>query len=95
MAKTSLLDLPPEIWSKICKLAVEEQTPIKIFTAPDDWHGNIASEGKSGIVKANQPPITLVCRIIREDCLDHYYKSNIFYGVTVPEKRCRIRRPDD
>lgn len=71
--QTNLLDLPPEIWSKIVKLAVEEDLPI-----------NVTCRGAYGLPTGHQatqsePAITAVCRTIRAEALLHYYEANTFY----------------
>ena len=62
----SLLDLPPEIWSRICKLAV---------TNTDPYWLNSKAVGRRAFV---QPSITCTCHTTREECLPHFYKVNLF-----------------
>ncbi|KAK5683108.1 hypothetical protein LTS10_004639 [Elasticomyces elasticus] len=61
-----LLDLPPEVWAKICRFAVLSTTPVII-------------NGQHGLVKdkITQPPLTRVCRIIREETTA-IFDSNYF-----------------
>lgn len=81
-----LLDLPPEIWSKIVKLAVEY---LKAIEVPKNsyldnarevrfWHETNPTRNPHGTDRCGPPPITQVCKAIREECLLHYYKSNTF-----------------
>lgn len=92
---TSLLDLPAELWSRICKLAVIYNQPIVVLAskpAPyilsgseDEYDPNYevtVSPSEHSIQRSMllQPPITRVCRAIRAECLSTYYSSNIFYG---------------
>lgn len=67
--KKGLLDLPAEIWSNICRLAVENERPIDIKVRKMD----------DARIRAPQPAITRVCRCTREECLLHYYNVNTFY----------------
>ncbi|KAK5691494.1 hypothetical protein LTR97_011487 [Elasticomyces elasticus] len=63
-ARFRLLDLPDEIWSRICRLAVSDGDTIllKDYTPP-----------KVFAQAVSQPPITRVCRVIREETLGQYY----------------------
>lgn len=72
---TSLLDLPPEIWSRICKLVIHCDKPVNLDLPSYPVHPSLAIRR----TPAKQPPITRICRVIREDCLPHYYRATIFY----------------
>lgn len=75
---TSLLDLPPEIWSKICKLVVERDRPINVYRFLFSTPSQLGVAKRSNVI--TQPRITKVCRAIRHECLPHYYKVNAFYS---------------
>lgn len=81
MANISLLDLPPEIWSKIVQLAVEFDSPINIY--PNATSTIIKREQRFSSIhakpKKSEPAITAVCRAIRAESLLHYYQANVFY----------------
>ena len=66
---TGLLDLAPEIWTCICKLAAIE--PYEIFAS------NLASHEKFARNLA-PPSITRVCRCIRAETLPAFYAQNTF-----------------
>lgn len=76
IAGTGLLDLPPEIWSKIVKLAVECRYPINVLPKLRPSFANGKLHDKR--IKRYEPAVAAVCRKIREECLPHYYKTNIF-----------------
>lgn len=64
-----LLDLPPEIWSRICEFAVTDAAPIVLEYAFDDL----------GFCDAvAQPTITGVCRALRTEGLKLFYGGNAF-----------------
>lgn len=69
-APLGFLDLPPEIWSKICKLAIKCDYPVLLRRGKNG--------GKKGPVVVRQPGITQVCRRVREECLPHFYAANEF-----------------
>lgn len=91
---TSLLELPPEIWSKICKLAVTYDKKIAVARSRDilyrlekvSWcyfhEGCVEHRKKGGIWRVAPPAITRPCRLIRLETLPHFYKTNVFviYG---------------
>ncbi|KAK4623751.1 hypothetical protein CLAFUW4_05338 [Fulvia fulva] len=59
-----LLDLAPEIWSTIGKLAVDDHPrPHELF---HPYRGRGAP---------HQPPITRVCRILRGELLPYFYRT--------------------
>ncbi|KAK4560650.1 hypothetical protein LTR86_005228 [Recurvomyces mirabilis] len=58
-----LLDLLPEIWSRISHYAAAQRPPYKI----DDMRV---------CTKARQPAITMVCRALRAGALPHFYAVN-------------------
>ncbi|KAF2481119.1 hypothetical protein BDY17DRAFT_325837 [Neohortaea acidophila] len=63
-----LLDLPPEIWSKICRYAAVPSGPSAIFVPSladrDYWQQQLT-----------QPGITRTCRAIRAECLGTFYQN--------------------
>lgn len=69
-----LLDLPPELWTRIVKMAATSPNGLEHYIAkyPDKK------------AKFFPPPITQVCRAIRTEALGAYYENNVFrFG---PEK---------
>lgn len=83
----ALLDLPPGIWSKICKLAVEQSIAVRAMSIIGrccrilevvDHLQLLFEEGTYEICK-NEPAFTQVCCAIRKECLAHFYKSNTFF----------------
>ena len=70
----SLLELPPELWSYICALAVIE----------DSWIHAWDSDSTAAVAQAfGQPPITRVCRTLRAETVPAFYARNVFC-VSVP-----------
>lgn len=69
MESSSLLDLPTEIWTYICELAVIEDAPISIFSSMCP---------KRNERKVMQPGITRTCRAIRTHALPVFYQQNSF-----------------
>lgn len=93
--KTGLLDLPPEIWSKICKLAVESNAPVKAFG--DTRRRHYPKTPEEHFIAANcreweyvvcEPAILFTCRAVREERLIHYYETNTFYA---PRREMNLR----
>ena len=85
--KKGLLDLPPEIWSKICKIAVSWDIPIDVILGsvpclniPEYTRTRDGREyrGRAPARAIMQPSITRVCRSIRKECLSHFYETNVF-----------------
>lgn len=86
--KTGLLDLPPELWSRICKLAVEREGALRAFAVIRKRHNPKTPEEAARALNCResefvvrQPALLFTCRAIREECLPHYYASNTFYTV--------------
>ncbi|KAK5686343.1 hypothetical protein LTS10_002460 [Elasticomyces elasticus] len=69
-----LLSLPPELWSRICRLAVTCQEPI-VFSEATPRH-----QVKHTL---KQPAITLVCKTIREETIDHFYANSFVFRDTM------------
>ncbi|KAK4612741.1 uncharacterized protein CLAFUR5_12559 [Fulvia fulva] len=69
--RTSLCDLPAEIWSKIGKLTIDVETTIT-QTELVVWMSH-----KPGNPRMHQPGITRACRILREE-LWHGWTSDDF-----------------
>ncbi|KAK3644655.1 hypothetical protein LTR56_009593 [Elasticomyces elasticus] len=65
-----LLSLPPELWSRICRLAVTRQDPI-LFTE--------AMSPREVETLVKQPAITLVCKTIREETIDLFYANSFVF----------------
>ncbi|KAK4611497.1 hypothetical protein CLAFUW4_13210 [Fulvia fulva] len=63
-----LLDLPPEIWSQIGKLVVDNEANLPYY---DFLTVERLSRGQP------QPPVTRVCKVLREELLPYYYKTKI------------------
>lgn len=66
-----LFDLPPELWAYICLLAVTFLEPIIVTDARDTHKRNY------GLV--TRPAVTRTCKLLRAECLHHYYQSNVFF----------------
>ncbi|KAK1072287.1 hypothetical protein LTR74_002599 [Friedmanniomyces endolithicus] len=64
-----LFRLPPEIWLRICDLAVTTPNPINITKFPQR-HDQVAL--------VRQPPLTLACRLLRSEALPMFYRNNAF-----------------
>ncbi|KAK5740212.1 hypothetical protein LTR17_004713 [Elasticomyces elasticus] len=74
-----LLSLPPELWSRICRLAVTRQNPILFSEA-------MSPQEVETLVK--QPAITLVCKTIREETIDLFYANSfVFVDTEKPERK--------
>lgn len=63
--RKGLLDLPPEIWSHIGKLAIDQVPTFSNFQLPD-WKSTY-----------HQPPLTRTCRLLREENLPYFYSTRI------------------
>lgn len=61
-----LFDLPPELWIKVCEFAVTRSAPLDITRAKQIEH-------QKEIVR--QPPITRVCRLLRQEALPLFYRN--------------------
>lgn len=80
-----LFDLPPEIWSKIRKLAVEHSAPIDVSDIM--WS---TKKSHRPTKRRYDPAITAVSRAIRAECLAHYHRVNTFYFHT-----CNVGMPQN
>ena len=59
-----LLDLPDELWSRICKLAIP--------------HRRVYFDGYEASINAMRlPAITRTCRVIREELLEDFYEHQL------------------
>ncbi|KAK4891949.1 hypothetical protein LTR27_009474 [Elasticomyces elasticus] len=65
-----LLSLPPELWSRICRLAVTCDQPTVI-------EAHMSSTKAQDTVQ--QPPITRTCKVIREETIDVFYANSFVY----------------
>lgn len=65
-----LLDLPPELWSRICSEVIMSESPTEL----DDSLKRYQFEEKVA-----QPAITRVCKIVREEALPMFYSSSFVY----------------
>ncbi|KAK5699702.1 hypothetical protein LTR97_005833 [Elasticomyces elasticus] len=68
-----LLSLPPELWSRICRLGVTRQNSIEFSEA-------MSPREVETLVK--QPAITLVCKTIREETIDLFYANSFVFEDT-------------
>ena len=59
----SLLDLPPELWTTICKLTIDELTP------------DMLRLGTGLYKRVQQPAITRINRLLRTEMLPYFYAS--------------------
>lgn len=75
-----LLDLPPELWIRICRLIVEDWHIIHV-------HQNM--DHSRSLKTIYQPAITRTCRIIRGEILKYFYANNRF------EVHCTWRWPNE
>lgn len=78
MAITSqfrLLDLPSELWVRICRLAVESESAFNVSCA-------ISRRWAQQILR--QPAILRTCKIVRREVLPHFYASNTFLFQEAP-----------
>jgi hypothetical protein len=67
-----LLNLPPELWSRICYFATV--SPDAIILSP---YG-------SSKQRAVQPPLTRVCKVLRVEALRLFYSENTFVVRDTP-----------
>ena len=70
-----LLDLPPEIWSNIGKLVVDETETITAYII---YQCARAAEPAD----TRQPAVTRTCRILRSELLAYYYKHKVDARMT-------------
>ncbi|KAK3644654.1 hypothetical protein LTR56_009592 [Elasticomyces elasticus] len=66
----SLLSLPPELWSHICRMAVPHDQVIDIqglMSKQEVWNA------------IQQPPITRTCKTIREETIDMFYTNSFVF----------------
>jgi len=64
-----LLDLPPELWSRVCEFAVVSDEPIEIRLRHDHRFSGPGLQW---------PNITRVCKVLRREALRLYYQRNTF-----------------
>lgn len=77
-----LPDLPPELWLRICELAVQKHGPIQFGREPDP---------RDQMAIVAQPGITQACRALRCEGLPLFYSTNTFelyhcFGVPCPRQ---------
>ncbi|GAB1743694.1 hypothetical protein NU219Hw_g618t1 [Hortaea werneckii] len=65
-----LLELPPELWTRICTLAITDPADITIKQA---------AYPKLVCLQTLQPPIARTCRALRSECLPLFYKLVNFF----------------
>ena len=70
-----LLDLPPELWSKIGKLVIHGE-PVLDNDALEMHEINVNTLGKPSTI-TESPSITRVCRVVRGELLPYYYTTKI------------------
>ena len=78
-----LLDLPDELWLKICKMAVTYDEILCVNYRPKTISGN---EVPTGIFFPGQPSVTRVSRSLRAETLDYFYSDNVFHGTNWPSR---------
>ena len=66
------MKLPPELWVRICQFACEVDGEVLLEDNEDTENYE---------EKTRQPAITRVCRVIRQETLSHFYRTNIFHMV--------------
>lgn len=62
-----LLDLPPELWSKIGRIAIDKGDD-------DPWWCHISKRSSEAVVA---PPIAQTCRALRYELLPYYYETRV------------------
>ncbi|KAK4497310.1 hypothetical protein PRZ48_011760 [Zasmidium cellare] len=72
-----LLDLPPELWVKIGKYAIDDAPKVteqNFLEASDIKHSEWASvkEARAALI---QPAITKICQVMRNELLPYYYQA--------------------
>lgn len=67
-----LLDLPPELWIRICGFAVTHDEPIELVRTLTGYHGTLP------FAAPTLPPITQTCAAIRAESINLYYSCNEF-----------------
>lgn len=83
-----LMDLPRELWLRICKLAVKYDGIIDITVALGGRyypkHLKQAMARSMNRAKLQQPAIACTSRVLRYECLPVYYRDNVFLGHGQP-----------
>ncbi|KAK0939332.1 hypothetical protein LTR29_009077 [Friedmanniomyces endolithicus] len=74
-----LFRLPPEIWLRICELAVTNGKSINITKAP---------KTPDQVALVRQPPLTRTCRLLRYESLPMFYRNNAFEARHFCEHAC-------
>ncbi|EMD00060.1 hypothetical protein BAUCODRAFT_21723 [Baudoinia panamericana UAMH 10762] len=64
-----LFDLPPELWLRICEVAVISPVPVNVTRVPFQ---------QQQAQRVQQPAITRTCRLLRQEALPMFYKNNTF-----------------
>ncbi|KAK5127429.1 hypothetical protein LTR85_006768 [Meristemomyces frigidus] len=64
--KPTLCELPPELRNRINEMVLIQEEP---FLITDD------------VITATQPPVSLVCKLLREEALSIFYSSNQFIVI--------------
>lgn len=77
-----LLDLPPELWTRVCEFAVTKHDKIRVGKEPKPADQEAVTR---------QPAITRTCRVLRIEALPMFYALNTFemlhcFGVPCPRK---------
>lgn len=75
---TSLLDLPAEIWSEIGRLVIDNTTPVRPSYSGCE---NFCTCRKWP--PPQQPAITQVSRVLREELLPYYYATKVTISVSL------------
>lgn len=74
-----LFHLPPELWLRICELAVIKKDPIDM-TAARDLHNQVKILA--------QPALTRTCRLLRREALPVFYQYNTFVAYHICRTAC-------
>ncbi|KAK4612111.1 hypothetical protein CLAFUW4_13357 [Fulvia fulva] len=76
-----LLDLPPELWSKIGKLVVDQSDKVTDSTIVLITQSSDPRERAKYREEIGQPAITRTCQVLRAELLPYYYRSKISVQV--------------
>ncbi|KAK4631981.1 hypothetical protein CLAFUW4_03368 [Fulvia fulva] len=77
-----LLDLPPELWSKIGRVAVDEVPRIDSYAIrKPSMDAEVYGANRKPCTGDHQPPITRACAALRHELLPYYYKSRVDVAI--------------
>ncbi|KAK4612108.1 hypothetical protein CLAFUW4_13358 [Fulvia fulva] len=83
-----LLDLPPELWSKIGQLIVDDASTVtekKLY-----WIHHPYPSSAQELAEIQQPATTRTCSILRAELLPYYYQSKISISVIASSLASRV-----